>query len=190
MKIHHLALSLSLALCDIVHAQGYDGVPLLTPEEKQAIDTQSTALSNAIQPTLATAARSTVFVRSGANRRAYGTVVGNGTHVLTKWSELSRSLGDLCIEAAGHELRPVELLGIYAEYDLALIAIDGEPLTPVQWADQEPGIGRFLAAPQPDGRLAAFGVVAVAARNLRETDQAYLGNRARRHWRARRCRAT
>ncbi|MGL4402050.1 MAG: PDZ domain-containing protein, partial [Luteolibacter sp.] len=40
---------------------------------------------------------------------------------------------------------------------------------------ETPKLGGFLAAAQPDGRLAAFGVVSVSSRNLRETDLAYLG---------------
>jgi hypothetical protein len=50
-----------------------------------------------------------------------------------------------------------------------------EPLTPVRWFAMKPRLGGFLAAPQPDGRPAAFGVVSVLERNLRETDQAFLG---------------
>jgi len=175
MHILTATLTLLFALCAAAHAQRDAGVPLLTLEEQRAIDAQSADFSRAIEPALAAAAQSTVRVWSGTRRLAYGTVVGTGDRVLTKWSELSRSRGDLRIEAAGRELRAVELLGIYPEYDLALLAINGDPLTPVQWADGEPALGRFLAAPQPDGRLAAFGVVAVPARNLRETDQAYLG---------------
>lgn len=158
-------------------AQRDNGVPLLTLEEKQAIDSQSDAFNRAFEPLLTTAAQSTVRIWSGTRRLAYGTVVGNGDRILTKWSELARSRGELRVEATGRELRTVEIVGVYAEHDLVLLAMDGEPLTPVNWAEEEPGIGRFLAAPQPDGRMAAFGVVAVSARNLRESDQAYLGVR-------------
>ena len=56
-----------------------------------------------------------------------------------------------------------------------LLEIDGQPLTPVKWSWRAPKLGGFLAAPQPDGRPAAFGVVSVLERNLRDTDQAYLG---------------
>ena len=40
---------------------------------------------------------------------------------------------------------------------------------------ESPNLGSFLATPQPDGRPAGFGVVSVLERNLRDTDQAYLG---------------
>jgi len=160
-----------------VHAQRAEnnGVPLLTPSEKRAIDEQSASFSRAIEPVLADAAKSTVRVWSGTRRLAYGTVVGDGSQVITKWSEMMRSRGDLRIEAAGRELRAVKLIGAYPDHDLAVLKVDGEPLHPVRFADHEPLLGQFLATPQPDGRLAAFGVVAVPSRNLKQTDQAFLG---------------
>lgn len=166
---------LLLALPNAAHAQGDNGVPLLTPAEKEAIDAQSASFGRAIEPVIAEAAQSTVRVWSGTRRLAYGTVVGDGTQVLTKWSELLRSRGDLRVEAAGRELRAVKLAGVYADHDLALLEVEGEPLQAVRWADAEPVLGSFLAAPQPDGRLAAFGVVAVSSRNLKQADQAFLG---------------
>lgn len=173
---HTICLTiLLLALPSLAHAQRDNGVPLLTPAEKEAIDAQSASFSRAIEPTLAEASQSTVRVWSGTRRLSYGTVVGDGTQVLTKWSELLRSRGDLRIEAAGRELRAVELVGVYADHDLALLKIEGTPLQAVRWADQEPRLGSFLAAPQPDGRLAAFGVVGVPSRNLKQADQAFLG---------------
>ena len=169
------ALLLLLLLPGLALAQRDNGVPLLTPTEKAAIDAQSAAFTRAIEPILTDAAQSTVRVWSGTRRLAYGTVVDDGTQVLTKWSELMRSRGDLRVEAAGRELRAVDLIGVYVDHDLALLAIEGEPLEPVRWADAEPVLGSFLAAPQPDGRLAAFGVVAVPSRNLKQADQAFLG---------------
>jgi len=174
MNSIHLTMLL-LAFSVLAHAQRDAGVPLLTPEEKEVIDAQSASFSRAIEPALAEAAQSTVRVWSGTRRLSYGTVVGDGSRVLTKWSELMRSHGDLRIEAAGRELRAVELVGVYIDHDLALLEIEGDPLRAVRWLDEEPVLGSFLAAPQPDGRLAAFGVVAVPSRNLKQTDQAFLG---------------
>jgi len=172
---HILFAILLLAFSSLAHAQGDPEIPLRTHEEIEAIDAQSASFSRAIEPSLADAAQSTVRVWSGTRRLSYGTVVGDGTQVVTKWSELMRSRGDLRIEAAGRELRAVDLVGVYIDHDLALLEIDGDPLQAVRWVEEEPGLGSFLAAPQPDGRLAAFGVVAVPSRNLKQTDQAFLG---------------
>ena len=163
-----LTISAALALSALAE------VPLLRPEEKAAVDQQTDSFNASITPVVREAAKSTVRIWSGNRRLAYGTVVGDGSRILTKWSELSRA-GSLRVEAAGSELRAVKLEGVYAEEDLALLSIEGEPLIPVKWFFESPALGRFLAAPQPDGRPAAFGVVSVLERNLRQTDQAYLG---------------
>lgn len=171
-----LISSLAATACiSVASGQRDPGIPLLTPEERAAVDAQSEAFSNAIQPALKNASASTVRIWSGTQRLAYGTAVGNGTRIITKWSELLRARGEWLVEAAKQDIRPANLLGVYPDYDLALLEIPGDPLPPAEFSDQTPELGAFLAAPQPDGRLAAFGVVAVAARNLKEADQAFIG---------------
>jgi serine protease Do len=165
-------LIIALGLPNALRAQ--NDIPLLLPEERQAVDTQADEFNEAIKPAIATAAKSTVRVWSGSRRLAYGTVVGDGRKILTKWSEVARARVDLRVDA-GDESRAVKLAGVYQDEDLVLLEIEGKPLTPVSWSFEAPGLGGFLAAPQPDGRLAAFGVVSVLSRNLRDTDLAYLG---------------
>ncbi|RYD26607.1 MAG: PDZ domain-containing protein, partial [Verrucomicrobiaceae bacterium] len=132
--------------------------------------------AEAISPALAEASKSTVRIWSGSRRMAYGTVVGDGTKVLSKWSELARASdkGNLRV-GTNRDYRTVKVAGIYQEEDLVLLQVEGEPLVPVKWSREAPPLGSFIAAPQPDGRLAAFGVVSVLERNLRDTDMAYLG---------------
>jgi hypothetical protein len=165
-------LIIALGLSNALRAQ--DDIPLILPEERQAVDAQADEFNEAIKPALVTAAKSTVRVWSGSRRLAYGTVVGDGRKVLTKWSEVARARGDLRVDA-GDQSRAAKLAGVYQDEDLVLLEIEGKPLTPVTWSLETPKLGRFLAAPQPDGRLAAFGVVSVLSRNLRDTDLAYLG---------------
>jgi serine protease Do len=165
-------LIIALGLANAVRAQ--DDIPLLLPEEREAVDSQADEFNEAIKPAIAAAAKSTVRVWSGSRRLAYGTVVGDGSKVLTKWSEVARARQDLRVDA-GDESRAVKLAGVYQDEDLVLLEIEGKPLTPVNWSLETPRLGGFLAAPQPDGRLAAFGVVSVLSRNLRDTDLAYLG---------------
>lgn len=166
-------LIFSLSLPQVVCAQ--DDIPLLLPEERQAVDAQADEFNQAIAPALATVAKSTVRVWSGSRRLAYGTVVGDGSKILTKWSEVADAKGELRVDAAGDESRAVKLAGVYQDEDLVLLEVQGRPLTPVSWSFETPKLGEFLAASQPDGRLAAFGVVSVLERNLRDTDLAYLG---------------
>lgn len=167
-------LFIALSLPAAVSAQ--DDIPLLIPEERHAVESQADEFNEAISPALAAAAKSTVRVWSGSRRLAYGTVVGDGSQVLSKWSELARAgdQGNLRV-GTDRDYRPVRIAGIYQDEDLALLQIEGEPLVPVKWSLETPALGSFIAAPQPDSRLAAFGVVSVLERNLRDTDMAYLG---------------
>jgi hypothetical protein len=166
-------LTLALSITHPLFAQ--DDIPLLLPEERQTIDSQANAFSEAITPALATAAKSTVRVWAGSRRIAYGTVVGDGTRILSKWSEVARAKGTLRVDISGSEYRTVKATGVYADEDLVVLQVDGSPLKPVSWSMTPPDLGTFLAAPQPDGKLAAFGVVSVLERNLKDTDLAYLG---------------
>lgn len=166
-------LTLLLSLTHPLFAQ--DDIPLLLPEERQAVDSQANQFSEAITPALVTAAKSTVRVWAGSRRIAYGTVVGDGTQILSKWSEIARATGVLRVDIAGSEYRTVKVTGVYEDEDVAVLKVDGSPLKPVSWSVDSPALGAFLAAPQPDGKLAAFGVVSVLERNLKDTDLAYLG---------------
>jgi serine protease Do len=148
---------------------------LLRPEERAVVDAQSEALNAALKPKLATAAQSTVRVWSGKQRLAYGTVIEDGSKVLTKWSEVANHADTLVVDGPKREAHDAKIVGVYEDEDLAILEIAGSALTPVTWANTTPQLGAFLIAPQPDGRPAAFGVVSVLERNLRETDFAFLG---------------
>ncbi len=148
--------------------------PLLMPEERKAVDDQTDEFTKAIAPALAVAAKSTVRIWAGSQRLAYGTVVGTGKQLLSKWSEVADAQEDLRVDT-GNGSRAAKIAGVYPDEDLALLDVEGDPLTPVTWSYESPKLGAFLATPQPDGRLAAFGVVSVLTRNLRDTDLAYLG---------------
>lgn len=152
-----------------------EDIPLLLPEEQKAVDAQTDEFNTAIKPALADAAKSTVRIWSGKRRLAYGTVIGEGNRILTKWSEVARAANGILIQTSSGETRSAKVTGVYEDEDLAVLEIAGTSLPAVRWSRTEPKLGSFIAAPQPDGRPAAFGVVSVLERNLRETDQAFLG---------------
>jgi serine protease Do len=166
--------SLSLVLWQAV-ASAQDDLPLLRPEERQTVDAQTKEFYESLQPVLTRAAKSTVRIWADKQRLAYGTVIGDGHRILTKWSEVAPGSANLRVETAGGVALAAKVAGVYEDEDLVVLATDGESLIPVQWSLENPKLGAFLAASQPDGRAAAFGVVSVLERNLRDTDQAYLG---------------
>lgn len=152
-----------------------DDIPLLRPEERQAVEAQTEEFQRSISPVLKDAANSTVRIWSGKRRLAYGTVIGDGGKILTKWSEVARAADKLVVEGASGEAVPAVLTGVYEDEDLAVLETGDTKFVPVRWEKEVPSLGSFLAAPQPNGRLAAFGVVSVPERNLRQTDSAFLG---------------
>jgi serine protease Do len=169
-------LATIVLICALPHlATAQDEIPLLRPEERAVVDAQSEALNASLKTKIATAAQSTVRVWSGKKRLAYGTVIGDGKQVLTKWSEVAHAASSLVVDGPNREAHDAKLIGVYEEEDLAILEIDGEALKPITWSNEKPALGAFLVAPQPDGRPAAFGVVSVLERNLRETDLAFLG---------------
>jgi serine protease Do len=107
-------------------------------------------------------------------------VIGDGTGILTKWSEIERFADSLFVTGRDGEGTQAEVTGVFTDEDLALLsiapeAVKSENLAPAQFHAADLPLGRFLTATRPDGKPGAFGVVAVLERNLRETDRAHLG---------------
>lgn len=155
-------------------------IPFLSPAEKKTVEEQRAEFSKAVEPVLGEASKSTVRVwgrvgRRGDMRLAYGTVIGDGTKILTKWSEVRTAEEDFRIEASDRSVRAVTLTGVYPDDDLAVLTIEGSPLVPVNFSTHSPQLGEFLIASQPDGRPAGFGVVSVLERNLKNDNKPYLG---------------
>ncbi len=180
---------IAAALLVSAHAQESD-VPLMRPDEEKVIQSQDQSFNQVLETTLAQAAKSTVRiwgkpVRSRkATMLAYGLVVGKGTQVLTKWSEIERFENTLHVQAGGGESFKAEVAGVFTDEDLVLlnIAIPADAgrvikdvLVPAKFSESTWNYGQFVSAPQPDGKLGGFGVVSVLERNLRETDRAHLG---------------
>lgn len=159
-------------------------VPLMRPDERKTVDAQSATFNKALEPILTDAAKSTVVVW-GKDREvralAYGTVIGDGSQILSKWSEIEPFSDLLYVTSGAGVEAKVEVAGVFTDEDLVLLEVKApgqvkDKLVPAVFDTTAPlPLGRFLTAPQPSGKPAAFGVVAVLERNLRETDQAHLG---------------
>ena len=91
----------------------------------------------------------------GNGRRvAYGTIVGADGWILTKASEIP---DDPSCKLADGRICLARVTGVDLAYDLALLKIDVQGLTAVEWSiDKVRPAGRFIAA--PDGRGGSIGV--------------------------------
>lgn len=151
-------------------------VPLQRPDERQATRQQSEALFDAIRPMARAASASTVWVWADRKQVAMGTVVGDGTQVLTKWSQIAFARTPVQVVGGDRTTGTARVVGVYQDDDLALLEIVGADFDPVDLsAEEKPEVGRFLVAAGPADQPLRVGVVAVAERSLRESDQAFLG---------------
>ncbi len=197
MKMRRLFQGAVLAatLAMSAHGQEIDPnkVPLMRPDEEAVVNRQSDLFNEALESITSDAAKSTVRIW-GNDRKArvlaYGTVVGDGSQVLTKWSEIERFSDSIQVQTADMASYPAEIVGVFSEEDLVLLDLRTggaarqdaggierslPKLKPATFQPSVLALGKFLTAPQPSGKPAAFGVVSVLERNLRETDQAHLG---------------
>jgi S1-C subfamily serine protease len=181
MKASSLTIFLNAVLLAGLHAQGRGDVPLMRPEEEAEVKRQTVEFFDAIRPASRDAVQSTVWVwadTTGRGKRpvVYGTVIGDGTKVLTKWSEIAMHQGTIQVVGGDGTTAKATVLGVYQEDDLALLQLEGARFRAIEFVDREaPKLGRFLIAASPDDTPASVGVVAVEARSLRVTDQAFLG---------------
>lgn len=174
---------LQTALLAGASAQRGPEVPLMRPEEAEVVQRQTIEFFDAIRPASQQAVASTVWVwtdTTGRGKRpvVFGTVVGDGTKVLTKWSEIAMARGPIQVVGGDGKTAEATVEGVYQDEDLALLSLEGARYRPVDLSRVEaPRIGSFLIAASPDDTPASVGVVAVEARSLREKDQAFLGVR-------------
>jgi S1-C subfamily serine protease len=183
MKKVFFGIVLQVALLGGLHAQRGPEVPLMRPEEAETVKRQTLEFFDAIRPASQQAVASTVWVwtdTTGRGKRpvVYGTVIGDGSEVLTKWSEIAMARGTIQVVDGDGKTATAIVRGVYQDEDLALLSLRGARYKPVNLSHREaPKLGSFLIAASPDDTPASVGVVAVEARSLREKDQAFLGVR-------------
>jgi serine protease Do len=185
MRTYEFAAMGVLLFCASLTASGQPPeaeVPLMRPDERNVLDAQTLDFNKALEPILSDASKSTVTIWTRGQRKpiAYGTVVADGTSILTKWSEIERFADSLFVNGAKGKGGKAEVAGVFTEEDLALVSISAdvaksEEISEAKFHVSDLPLGRFLVAARPDGKPGAFGVVGVLERNLRETDKAHLG---------------
>ena len=125
---------------------------------------QSAKFVSVFSPVVASVNDSTLMIMSGERQIALGTVVDSDGLVLTKASELRGNLGCKLLDGT---IVDAEVIGIDPATDLALLKVDADDLTVVQWSEEPtPAIGRWLATPKGNKDTAAIGVVSVETREI------------------------
>jgi S1-C subfamily serine protease len=173
---------LALAAMPVAEAQrkAASNIPpdlsFLTPEVNAQLESQAGEFYGAVAPSVATVADSTVWIRAGKRVLAMGTVIGDGTEVLTKWSEVATRRNGLEAVGGDGEARAAKVVGVYVDYDLARLKLTGKPLVPLAMDKPVvPALGSFLVAARPDKVPVSIGVAGVMPRSLRDADRAFIG---------------
>ncbi|MFN3244188.1 MAG: PDZ domain-containing protein [Planctomycetota bacterium] len=155
-------------------------LPLALPAQSMRSLSQGDAVRKLWKPVVATANRSVVEVCVDERAMVLGTVVGKDL-VVTKLSELTSRTAkagqpvELSIDQ-GDASWPCVQVAFDRPSDLALLRVEGAKLVPVQWAEQEPKPGAFLAS--VDGSDKPFGVgILAAAPYVHTRPRAFLGIR-------------
>ncbi|MEO1235414.1 MAG: trypsin-like peptidase domain-containing protein [Planctomycetota bacterium] len=141
---------------------------------KRTFDTEGRAFLSAFTPVADAARMSVVRLERGGEPAALGTVVSADGRVLTKASEVrDRGPGDgvpdaaLTAVLADGQRVGARVLGVDRGEDLALVQVDADGLTPVEFAlDAEPRLGQWLIVPGLDELPEAVGVLSSKPRRV------------------------
>jgi S1-C subfamily serine protease len=153
-------------------------LPLQKEQDRVVLRRQAGSVFDVVSPIAQKVGNSTVWVWAGGKRQlCVGTVVGDGSQVLAKWSEVSRAKGQpLQCVASGNVTYDATVSGVYEDEDLVVLSLKDSKLRSVSFAPTvKPDLGKFLIAAGPGDVTLGMGVVSVKERVLRESDQAFVG---------------
>lgn len=115
------------------------------------------------------------FRRRLGRNIAFGAVMTSDGYILTKASELEGEIEPECILSTGKRLK-VREIAVDRAFDLMLVKVEANDLTPVSWASNE-AAERGTIVLTTDSRGAPFlpGVVSVETRALESSKRGFLG---------------
>jgi serine protease Do len=141
------------------------GAQTIKPEHQRT----SPKVLEAFREVVAGPSLATVRVQSDGKDISLGTVVGADGWVLTKASELQGKI--TCTLKDGRSLL-AQVVGVQEPYDLALLKVDSQGLTPIQWrTTKDARVGQWVASPGLAADPIAIGVVSVGTRKYKAGDQ-------------------
>lgn len=152
-----LAWCLGLAAPASVLAQGPAASPIPLKDNAEFL--------KVFEPVVAQPSKSTVEVRCKGKGVAFGTVVKNDGAILTLLSELD---GPITIRMGDGKEFEAKVIAEHNQFNLALLRIDTEGLTAVQWKQsKDAGVGSWAVSAGASRKLPiAVGVVSVPLRKL------------------------
>jgi len=129
----------------------------------------------ALQSVAVAANKSTTCVLCDGRPAVLGTVVDKRGYVVTKASELK---GKITCKIGGREL-PAEIVKSRDDFDLALLKVKADDLTPIAWADGDPlPLGSWLLTCDENGKPIGVGILGIPTRTVPKTPTMVLRNPA------------
>jgi serine protease Do len=139
---------------------------LLGAGQSHAQQTKNPQVVSLFREVVARPSQSTVRVLVNGKDVALGAVVGADGWVVTVHGAL-KGAALKCRFADGQELE-AKLVGFDVPHDLAVLRVEADGLTPVDWADSKVArVGHWVASPGTGKDPVAIGVVSVAAREIK-----------------------
>lgn len=105
---------------------------------------------------------------------ALGAVMSSDGYIMTKASELSGIIEPECVLYDGRRLT-IEEVAVDRAYDLMLVKVDANNLTPVKWGSRTVDKGTLLITPDARSVPLRPGVLSVSERNLPNSKKGFLG---------------
>lgn len=173
MMNRHVFLFLGLLMQ--LHSQE---LPLQKEQDRVILRRQSGEVFDIVTPIAQKARKSTVWVwADGKQQLCIGTVIGDGSQVLAKWSEVAKARG-MALQCVGDQNATFDatLSGVYEDEDLAVLQLKDSTLRPLSTSTlAKPNLGQILIAAGPGDATLGMGIVSVNERVLRDRDQAFVG---------------
>ncbi len=132
--------------------------------EDRELSRSGSRLLSVFRPAVSPTRAATVQVYGNDKPVALGTVVGADGWILTKASELK---GKPVCRLADQRKLEARIVGVNEAFDLALLRVDANDLTPVAWRDsKEDPVGYWVASAGQGEDPVAVGVIGVGARTV------------------------
>lgn len=125
--------------------------------------TQGRQMRKAFAPVVKDSRRAVVTLFSEQEAVALGTIVGSDGWIVSKASQLGEAT--LCELSDGRRV-PFEYVGFDVKLDLALLKVDADNLTAIEWDNTEPQVGAWMITAGPDPIPLGVGVMSVKRRKI------------------------
>lgn len=136
------------------------------------------AVLEAFEPIREVLQESSAVILEGWRSIGFGVVVSPDGYVLTKASELEER-EELALRIGTTQYKDLEVVATDIDWDVALLKVDADGLTPVRWAeDGEPRIGSWVVsngATSRSRRRARVGIISANAREIGGESNVVLG---------------